>query len=162
MKKTILTLAILLGCTLTISAQKVINQTNRTEFVAVPSVFTYNHTPYLQTVDRDREDLVINLTIYDASLNPVCSFSPNEKFADLELECYIDKNGFQHDVPDNMYLTQTFFNDDEDWEYIVPVEEEVPSSNGETYMETVSFSIKKLMVQLLVTYLQTNGMEIYM
>ena len=40
-------------------------------------------------------------------------------------------------------MTQTIFNDDADWEYIVPVEGEYTDKWGDTYTDIISYTIKK-------------------
>lgn len=138
MKKLFFSLAALFGCTLSVSAQKAAMLEGRMQ--TIPSYFTYNHTPYITTLQED-DDNIIN--IYDMSFNQISSFNlGKEDFDNFELKTIIDKNGVSFDVEfDDIYLTQTFFNDDADWEYIVPVKGGEPNEWG--YFYTESYTIKK-------------------
>lgn len=98
MKKLFFSLALLLGCTLSISAQKVMHG----RFYAIPSYFTYNHTPYLVDRYKDGENYICNL--YDLSLSEVASFKLGADIEEIEVEAGFDKNGLAIDFSD-IYLT---------------------------------------------------------
>lgn len=114
MKKILLSLAILLGSALSVSAQKTLIAKSIKSFYTIPSYFTYNHTPYL----TDSKSGEIN--IYDLNLNKVACISHEFRAEEeMEIRQVIDKNGISTSISQNdVYLTQTFFNEDEDWEYI--------------------------------------------
>lgn len=142
MKKLFYSLAVLLACTLSANAQKVLNG----DIMTVPSFFSFNHSPYILAVDGDYDkyDAQINsIDILDMNFNKIESANINDVLAELNVRC-IDQNGIGHDVKfANSYLTQTLFNDDADWEYMVPVKGEITDKWGYTYEETVSYTIKK-------------------
>lgn len=122
MKKLFYSLAVLFFCTLAANAQKEI--IGGKHLNSVPSFFTYDHNPHLlarhSSYDEESESVSTSINIYDKSLNNVESVNMSGSFSNLELDVCLDKNGLRYYV-DNLYLTQTFFNDDSDWEYIEPV-----------------------------------------
>lgn len=133
MKKFIFILAVLFICALSANAQKyAVPSSSKT----LPSQFTYAQTPYLLFETAEE------VFIYDMNFNMISSFRFDEDAVRLDCDTYVDKSGHEHEIENNIILTQTFFNDDPDWEYIVPVKEEVTSEWG-TYMKTVSYTIKK-------------------
>lgn len=117
MNKIFYSFAILLGCTLPVSAHIGLPDISQGD-TTIPSYFTNNHTGNLVTYDY----ISGTWDIYDLSLNKVASFSLESDCMPFEIELVVDKNGLAHKLEsDEVYLTQTFFNDDADWEYIVPV-----------------------------------------
>lgn len=140
MKKILLVLTVLLGCTLTISAQKI----GPRSFCTVPSCFTYDNAPLFlgSATYLDEKTRVIN--IYDLSFNHVSTVSVESRYIGMEIKKVIDKTGMIFNTSSNdVALTQTFFNDDEDWEYIVPVGKEEPTEWGGTVLRIESYAIKK-------------------
>lgn len=143
MKKTFFLLAALMGSAISASAQKVFPD----DLYSIPALFTNNHTAYMLTAQKERDEnwnyKMTDICLFDMNLNRLQSFAPNEEVSCLGIDCIIDKNGLGYDVAtDDVYLTQNFFNDDDDWEYIVPLKGEVTHDWG-TEMETVGYTIKK-------------------
>lgn len=142
MKKLFYSLAVLLACTLSVNAQKVING----DLITIPSFFTFNHSPYFLGVNGDlnkHNPQITSIDIFDMNFNKIESVNINDVVSGFDVHC-IDKDGIGHDVKyADAYLTQTLFNDDADWEYMVPVKGEVTDKWGYTYEETVSYTIKK-------------------
>lgn len=137
MKKLFYTLAVLFVCTLSANAQKA----HKGFFRTIPSYFTYDHNPYIVFLD---EDYVRDAEICDLNLNKVKTINVNSEVEYIQIERYVDKNGIGQDVKvDDIYLTQTFFNDDADWEYMVPVKGKVTDKWGYTYDDVVAYTIKK-------------------
>lgn len=135
--KNFYSLVVLLATTLCVSAQNVVMHHG---IETIPSYFTYNHTPYI--VDRCEEGENNIIDLYDMNFNKISSFNIDTDVYDLNLRSVIDKNGICHSPKeDELYLTQTFFNDDADWEYVVRDEGEDVNEWG--YAETVSYTIKK-------------------
>lgn len=145
MKKIIFTFVALLACTLSASAQKVFSNSY---FFSIPKYFTYDNKPYLSIAEEDGyvdDDYIVdNVTIYDMELNLVEKFKlGTTEGCYLDGHQFIDKDGVSYDLGDGgVYLTQTFFNDDADWEYVVPVKQEFTDEWG-TYYRTVAYNIKK-------------------
>lgn len=147
MKKILLVLTVLLGCTLTISAQK--QGLNYKHLCSIPSYFTYNQVPVLYesaSAVKVGDNYVYNL--YDLNFDHVATVSVESRpvgvKSNMKIEKVIDKTGVTFSMDDNdVALTQTFFNDDEDWEYIVPVGKEEPTEWGVTMFITESYDIKK-------------------
>lgn len=142
MKKLFYTLAVLFVCTLSVNAQKVFEG----ELKTVPSYLTFNHNPYILIVDRDADNkhIVKCIDVYDTNLNKVESININEELEQLMFERYIDQRGIADDVKeDDIFISQTFFNDDADWEYMVPVYGMVTDRWGDTYNDVVAYTIKK-------------------
>lgn len=147
MKKIIFILAVLFICALSANAQKHVVDYDNLE--ALPSQFTYAQTPYL-LFTKEKEGSISDepeeVFIYDMNFNMISSFRFDEDAEYLDCDTYVDKSGYEHDVRSYSILTQTFFNDDPDWEYIVPVMREVTYDDGYdsfTYMTVVSYTIKK-------------------
>ncbi len=143
-KKLFYSLAVFFAFTLSANAQKVINGDIRT----VPSFFTFNHSPYFLVADgyddKKYEVHINSIDILDMSINKIESVNINDVVAELSVRC-IDQNGIGHDVKFayHPHLTQTLFNDDADWEYMVPVKGEIIDKWGYTHEETVSYTIIK-------------------
>lgn len=148
MKNLIFTLAVLFIGTVSVNAQKAFPDDD--DFNLIPSYFTSKHVPYfLRGVEyiSDYENRVSYYrldagNIYDMNFDFVTSFNIEDELDFLRLAWFVDKNGIQHDTQYKLFLTQTFFNNDADWEYIVPVKEPVNTQWG-TEFEIVSYTIKK-------------------
>lgn len=141
MKKNFLyALVTLLVCTVSANAQKLMTDD---DFIPIPSFFTYDHKPYICMENGNENGKDIDgYFIYDTNLNLVETVNTGECVS-LDLELYIDKNGISFDLAeDDIYLTQTFFNDDADWEYMSPVYETITDEYG-SYEDVISYSVKK-------------------
>ena len=140
MKNLIFTLAVLFIGTVSVNAQKAFPDDL---FEEIPFHFTSKHVPYLlQGVDYVNGGRLKEATIYDMNLNKVNTITIEDDIDYMDLKLYIDKDGLEHDTQNNIYLTQTFFNNDADWEYIVPVCESIDRGCG-PHVEVVSYTIKK-------------------
>lgn len=133
MKKNFLYILVtFLVCTVSANAQKIVLGS----LDAIPSFFTYNHTSYFNRKDADQ------CYIYDININLVETVRIEGKCTNLSVN-YIDKNGLSFQMFNDMTVTQTFFNDDDDWEYMEPIYEEYMDDWGYMSKRLASYSIKK-------------------
>lgn len=146
MKKIILSLVTIFAFASSASAQIVIPSE---DVNVIPSYFTLRNIPYLFFDYKNSETGERSCSIYDLNLNPIKTFVPTIDICSSENRLYcdvfIDSKGLHRDMNwgRTFHLTQTFFNDDEDWEYIMPIKKEVTDEYGWTNIETVSYTIIK-------------------
>lgn len=137
MKKLFYPLAALLLTALPASAQIEIGD----HLYGIPSILTSAKVPYIFDTDN-----ALNKSgngggiIYDYDLNKILTVKipSSDSVYKLDFENYFDENGFSLDVNGDLIISQTLFNDDEDWEYINTV-----FDNNETY-KIKSLEVKKL------------------
>lgn len=87
------------------------------ELRPIPAAFTYNKVPYLFFgIESSSRGVTGTCEIYDYDLNKVASFDISD---DIQYErfAFFNENGHDGEGSD-LCLSQTLFNDDEDWEYI--------------------------------------------
>lgn len=122
MKKLFYPLAALLLTAAPASAQVEIAD----HLVGIPSVLTSAKVPYIFETDKElNKGFYGGGTVYDYDLNKILTVQipSTDHVYKLDFDNYFDENGFCLDVNGDLIISQTLFNDDEDWEYINGIEE---------------------------------------
>ena len=136
MKKIILSLVAIFAYAASISAQIIITDY---EFLpTIPAPFIYNHCTYIY----HENDGVIDL--YDLNLNKVETVTIDEEdYWEIDIIKSINGDGYDYDHSGGeIHITQTLFDDDADWEYMVPIWDTVTDEYG-THEEAIGITVKK-------------------
>ncbi|MBR4757894.1 MAG: hypothetical protein IK084_03705 [Bacteroidaceae bacterium] len=100
-------------------------------FTVIPRSFSFNNTPHIVTIIESEEQRTVN--IYNSEFEREKSFIVGEEMQWIDSWMDIDENDY---CDESMRLTQTLFNDDEKYEYILPIR-----SQGAQDNETTGFRI---------------------
>lgn len=114
----------------------------------IPDPYTYNEEYKMVFVEFDGDKNAGNMRVYDGELNLVKDIKVTEEPLHLESKDMTD-GGFQGAT---VFLTQTLFNDDEKYEYVVGIPDESDSYGGRisgfkivsedgTVLQTISFGM---------------------
>ena len=141
MKKLFYPLAALLLTAAPASAQVEIGD----HLVGIPSVLTSAKVPYIFETDKDlNKGFYGGGTVYDYDLNKILTVQipSTDHVYKLDFDNYFDENGFCLDVNGDLIISQTLFNDDEDWEYINEV---IDYSKTDVRLDPLrTYEVKKL------------------
>lgn len=137
MKKLFYPLAALLLTAAPASAQ-VVMENYGNGLLGIPCQLTSAKVPYIiDTEEGLKKNGHGKGTIYDHDLNKILTFEipATDNLGYMDYTDLYDEDGFSLDVNGDLIVSQTLFNDDEDWEYI--------NRKEETY-RLLAYEVKKL------------------